>query len=122
MVSVFMELVPGLVILALTTTLIYSYVAEKDEENKTFRDWATNLVALYVGKSLSDHAQHNAARQQRALQSHAQAPPAYYHEITTSVEDESGGFSENEVTAQAYQSSTGPVKRNTEAPRRKGTR
>lgn len=66
-----MELVPALVVISLTGTLIFSYVsAEKTDDPHPFRDWATNLVALYVGKSISDQAQHQAAKNQKQLHTH----------------------------------------------------
>lgn len=93
MVSILMELVPGIVVVALTSTLIYNFVAEENTQNQAFRDWATNLVALYVGKSISDQAQQQAARQQRALHPNGQNT---YSEVTTYSEEEQGGLPRNE--------------------------
>ena len=78
-VNILMEIVPGLVVITLTVTLVYSYVRDIDNERHAqFRDWATNLVALYVGKSISDQAQSKAARQHSELYNpdvHTEASP-----------------------------------------------
>lgn len=79
-VNILMEIIPGIVIITLTATLVYSYMHDNmdDQSHDKFRDWATNLVALYVGKSISDQAQSKAVRQQRELYNqdvNTEAPP-----------------------------------------------
>ena len=98
MPTLFMELVPAIIVVTLTSTLVYAYVTDgKDARDRTyFRDWATNLVALYVGKSISDHAQEQAARQQRALQPNDTTRT----ETTYTHEEKSSGLPENEASSQ----------------------
>ena len=115
MVSLLMELVPGVVVIALTGTLIYNFVAEENTQNQAFRDWATNLVALYVGKSISDQAQQQAARQQRALHEHDQPT---YSEITTLYEEEPRGLPEDKAPTKTPRGKT----TTRQVSRRKGTR
>ena len=96
MPTLFMELVPAIIVVTLTSTLVYAYVTDgKDARDRTyFRDWATNLVALYVGKSISDHAQEQAARQLRERQTNGTTST----EVTTAQEREHLRLPEVETT------------------------